>query len=89
MPAWLLSWLGGVPGWLASFAVSVLKSLFGEIRQGIDDARDDRAHEDVGVLRQRQADTEAAIQARDEANVIALEPRDREKTLKRLRDAEF
>lgn len=74
---------------LALIVEAVSRALFGEARKGIDDARDDRAHEDVGVLRQREADTEAARQAQDDANVIALEPRDRTKTLKRLRDGEF
>ena len=74
---------------LALIVEAISRALFGEARKGIDDARDDRAHEDVGVLRQREADTEAARQAQDDANVIALEPRDRAKTLKRLRDGEF
>lgn len=89
MRALLASLLGGLPGWLANLAGAFLKSLLGEVRQGIDDARDDQAHHDVGVLRQKQADSEAARQAQDDANAIALEPRDREKTIKRLRDAEF
>ena len=74
---------------LALIVEAISRALFGEARKGLDDARDDRAHEDVGVLRQREADTEAARQAQDDANVIALEPRDRAKTLKRLRDGEF
>lgn len=74
---------------LALIVEAISRALFGEARKGIDDARDDRAHEDVGVLRQREADTAAARQAQDDANVIALEPRDRAKTLKRLRDGEF
>ena len=74
---------------LALIVEAVSRALFGAARKGIDDARDDQAHEDVGVLRQREADTEAARQAQDDANVIALEPRDRAKTPKRLRDGEF
>lgn len=74
---------------LALIVEAVSRALFGEARKGIDDARDDRAHEDVGVLRQREADTEAARQAQDDANVIALEPRDRSATVKRLRNGEF
>lgn len=74
---------------LALLVEAVSRALFGEARKGIDDARDDRAHEDVGVLRQREADTEAARQAQDDANVIALEPRDRSATVKRLRNGEF
>lgn len=66
-----------------------LAALFGAVRGGLDDARDDAAHEDVGVLRQKQADSEAAIRARDEANVVALEPRDRAVTRGRLRDGTF
>lgn len=81
--------VGGLPGWLATFAASVLNALFGQIRQGVDDARDDRAHEDVGVLRQKQADSDAAKQAQDEANATALDARDRQKTLKRLDDGNF
>ncbi len=78
-----------LPLWLESLITAVLKALFGEIRRGIDDARDDRAHEDVGVLRQKQADTEAALEAKREADEIALEPRDRAKTKERLRNGTF
>lgn len=78
-----------LPLWLESLITAVLKALFGEIRRGIDDARDDRAHEDVGVLKQKQADTEAAMEAKREADAIALEPRDREKTKGRLRNGSF
>lgn len=85
----LAGWLGGLPGWLASFAIKALDALLGQIRQGIDDRRDDQAHRDLGAAEQKQADSEAARQAQDEANAIALEPRDRQKTLKRLRDGTF
>jgi hypothetical protein len=78
-----------MPVWFASIISIIIKALFGAIRQGVDDARDDHAHEDVGVLRQKQADSEAAIRARDEANVVALEPRDRAVTRGRLRDGRF
>ncbi len=74
---------------LALIVEAVSRALFGEARKGIDDARDDRAHEDVGVLRQREADTAAARQAQDDANVIALEPRDRAKTKRRMQDGMF
>jgi hypothetical protein len=87
--AWLAGLLGGVPGWLATFAAKALDVLLGQIRQGIDEARDDQAQHDLGVIKQKQADSEAARQAQDEANTIALEPRDRAKTLKRMRDGQF
>ncbi len=74
-----LSWFLGI----------VLKALFGQVRQGVDEARDDQAHEDLGVLRQKQADSEATKQAVDEANSISLEARDREKTKGRLRNGTF
>lgn len=75
--------------WLKPILEALFAALFGEVGKAIDEARDDRAHEDVGVLKQKQADSEAAIAARDDANVIALEPRDRETTKKRLRDGTF
>ena len=75
--------------WLYWLIGAVLKALFGQVRQGVDEARDDRAHEDLGVIRQKQADAEATKQAVDEANSIALEARDREKTKGRLRDGTF
>lgn len=78
-----------MPVWLTAIITAIFKALFGTVRQGIDDARDDQAHEDVGVLKQKQADSEAAIAARDEANVIALEPRDLAKTKGKLRDGTF
>ena len=75
--------------WLFSFLTMIVKALLGEIRQGIDDARDDQAHEDVGILRQQQADAEAARVAKEKADAIALEPRDRVRTKKDLRDGTF
>lgn len=87
--AWLASLLGLVPGWLASLAGIFLKAMLGEVRQAIDEARDDQAHRDLGAAQQKQADSDAARQAQDDANAIALEPRDRAKTLKRLRDGQF
>ena len=76
-------------GWLAMLVKAAFTALFNVGRKAIDDARDDRAHEDVGVLRQKQADTEAAIETKRDADVIALEPRDRDKTKGRLRDGAF
>mgnify|MGYP006921320178 CR=1 FL=1 len=78
-----------MPGWLIAILTAVFKALFGEVRQGLDEARDDRAHEDVGVLRQKQADTEATLEAKRAADDVALEPRDPVKTRKRLRDGTF
>jgi len=78
-----------MPRWLVAVLTALFRALFGSIRQGLDDARDDHAHEDVGVLKQKQADIEAAIRARDEANVVALEPRDHAATRGRLRDGTF
>lgn len=89
MRALWASLLGGLPGWLASFAVSVLNALFGQIRQGIDDARDDQAHTDVGVLRQRNADIEAEAKQGAEASDTANQARDRQKTIKGLEDGTF
>lgn len=89
MRALWASLLGGLPGWLASFAVSVLNALFGQIRQGIDDARDDQAHTDVGVLRQRNADIEAEAKQVAEASDTANQARDRQKTIKGLEDGTF
>lgn len=75
--------------WLFGILKVLFAALFGAVGRAVDDARDDRAHEDVGVLRQKQADTEAAFEAKREADVIALEPRDRAKTKGRLRDGTF
>jgi len=75
--------------WLVALITAFLNALFGQFRRGIDESRDDRAHEDLGVIRQKQADDEATKQAVDEANSIALEARDREKTKGRLRDGTF
>ena len=72
--------------WLIGYLVN---ALFGQVRQGVDEARDDKAHEDLGVLRQKQADAEATKKAVDEANATALEARDRAKTKGRLRDGTF
>lgn len=84
----LLAFLPG-GGWLAMLVKAAFTALFNVGRKAIDDARDDQTHEDVGVLRQKQADTEAAFEAKREADVIALEPRDRGKTVGRLRDGTF
>ncbi len=86
----MLAWLTGImPAWLASLAASFFNALLGQIRQGVDDARDDQAHEDVGVLKQKQADADATRRAQDEANETALAPRDRSKTIKGLEDGTF
>lgn len=81
--------IGGLPGWLASFALSALNALFGQIRQGIDDARDDQAHTDVGVLRQRNADKAAEAEEAAKASDTATRPRDRDRTIKGLEDGTF
>ena len=70
---------------LEAFAGSLLNVL----AEALKDWRAATAQRDLGAAQQKQADTEAARQAQDDANVIALEPRDRTKTLKRLRDGEF
>lgn len=64
-------------------------TFFDALLEAFKDWRAAVAQRDLGAAQQKQADTEAARQAQDDANVIALEPRDRTKTLKRLRDGEF
>jgi len=64
-------------------------TFFDALLEALKDWRAATAQRDLGAAQQKQADTEAARQAQDDANVIALEPRDRTKTLKRLRDGEF
>ena len=70
---------------LEVFAGSMLDAL----AQAFKDWRAEMAQRDLGAARQKQADTEAAIKGKADANVIALEPRDRAKTKRRLRDGTF
>lgn len=67
----------------------VLNAITNGFVNNADKKRDDQAHEDVGVLKQKQADEEAARKAQEEANNVSLEPRDRANTLKRLRDGDY
>jgi hypothetical protein len=76
-------------GFLRLILEAFAGSLLNVLAEALKDWRAATAQRDLGAAQQKQADTEAARQAQDDANVIALEPRDRTKTLKRLRDGEF
>lgn len=47
------------------------------------------AQRDLGAAQQKQADSDAARKAEEDANVIVLEPRDRAKTKRRMQDGTY
>jgi hypothetical protein len=70
---------------LEAFAGTILSALVDVFK----DMQAKAAQRDLGAAQQKQADTEAAIEAKREADEIALEPRDRGKTKGRLRNGSF
>jgi hypothetical protein len=62
---------------LKSLIMAIIKALFGEFRQGVDDKRDDQAHEDLGAATERAqsaSDGLAASKAMTEAKASADAP---------------
>jgi len=56
---------------LWTFIAALLNALLGQLRQGVDDARDDQAHRDAGIASERAgqtSDAAAASQAMAEAD---------------------
>lgn len=74
---------------LKAFGGTILQGLLKALTDAFKDWRAEMAQRDLGAAQQKQADTDAAIKGKADANVIALEPRDRAKTKGRLRDGTF
>lgn len=66
-----------------------LAALLDVFRQGLKDLRAEAAKEELGAAKQKQADTEATVEAKRQADEVALQPVDRQATIKRMRDGDF
>lgn len=75
--------------WLATLVAVILKALLNAFLQSRRDSAHDVAKEELGAAKQKQADTEAAIEAKRQADEVALQPPDRKKTSEDLRNGIF
>lgn len=64
-------------------------SLLNALAEMLKDWRAEGAQRDLGAAQQKQADSDAARKAEEDANVIVLEPRDRVKTKRRMQDGTY
>ncbi len=74
---------------IVQFLIGLIGKLFQAVATAFDNARDDRAHHDLGASEQAAADAETARLAKAKADAEVSKPTDIATTIKDLENGEF